>query len=175
MYQTHHTATFGHSAIQRHAVRPPLYSWDFFSQYFQNRLAELSKYKDLSALNKLKARFGWHIDFDAGDFTTKAYQAIVVTDSATKIVWVNPGFSSMTGYYANEALGRTPKFLQGEKVSVEASHKIRIALDNKEQVSANVINYRKSGEEYLCEVAIYPLFGKNNEVTHFIALEREIA
>lgn len=167
-------ATFRHPAPQSQMVRPPLSSWDIFSQHYHKRIAELSKYKDLSALNRLKARYGWSIDFEDYNLTEKAYQAIVVTDSTTKILWVNPGFLTMTGYFANEAIGRTPKFLQGEKISAETSYKIRQAINNKVPVSANVVNYRKTGEEYLCKVDIHPLFNKKNEATHFIALEREI-
>ena len=41
--------------------------------------------------------------------------AIMVTDSSGIIVWVNNTFSKMTGYSAEEAIGKTPKLLKSGK------------------------------------------------------------
>ena len=42
------------------------------------------------------------------------HNAVVITDAAGRIVWVNPGFTRITGYDPAEVLGRTPgSFLQG--------------------------------------------------------------
>jgi PAS domain S-box-containing protein len=43
-------------------------------------------------------------------------------------VYVNPAFTEMTGYTAEEAIGRSPRFLQGPKSSRAALEKIRAAL-----------------------------------------------
>jgi hypothetical protein len=41
--------------------------------------------------------------------------------------------------------------------------------------SASITNYRKNGEAYLCKVKIVPLYNKANQLTHYIAFEREVA
>ena len=106
--------------------------------------------------------------------TGDRYDALVVTDAQLTIKWVNPGFSDMTGYAKSYAIGKTPHFLQGEKTTDVSRKAIRKGLNNKVTFNQSVINYKKNGEEYLCEIKIIPLFDNQNQVTNYLAVEKEI-
>lgn len=105
---------------------------------------------------------------------------IIITEAASleepgpKTVYVNDAFEKLTGYSAQEILGKSPRLLQGPKTDRKELDKIRSALINKEPVSAQIINYTKTGKEYWLELDIVPLVDKSGECTHLVAVERDI-
>jgi PAS domain S-box-containing protein len=99
---------------------------------------------------------------------------IVVTCEKEKIEWVSKGFTRMTGYGSNEAIGQFPKFLQGSETEMTAKQAIRRKITIEEKYSGKIINYRKNGEKYLCKVDILPIYDKENSLVNFIAFEHEV-
>lgn len=102
------------------------------------------------------------------------YQAIILTDSHQNICWVNSGFTEMTGYQSSEAIGKTPRFLQGKNTSSLATSSISKAIQKHTPFTKRVLNYKKNREEYICQLTIFPLFNKEKNITHFLALEVEV-
>jgi len=98
--------------------------------------------------------------------------AVILTDNRKKILWVNEGFVEMTGYTLAEVIGRSPgQILQGPDSEVEAIKRIRKGLADKVSLKDQLINYRKNGEPYICKLVIHPIFGRDQELTNFIAFE----
>ena len=151
---------------------PPLLCWDIWYPHYQEMLNKAKIDSDLKALRKYSKKLNWRFDLDK-TLNAFPYEALVLTDETKTILWVNNGFSEMTGYSKSKAINRSPSFLQGEKTSEKAkerlSQKIRLQKPFKEEI----INYRKNGEIYNCEIRIFSLAGDNS--LHFLALEREVA
>lgn len=113
------------------------------------------------------------------DYTT---DAIVITKSSTEnrdegpeIVYVNKSFTELTGYTSEEAVGRSPKFLQGLKTDRKTLARIAQAITEIRPVSAEVLNYSKEGHEYWVEININPIICPDSgECTYFLATERDI-
>jgi PAS domain S-box-containing protein len=99
---------------------------------------------------------------------------IVVTCEKEKIEWVSKGFTRMTGYGSNEAIGQFPKFLQGFDTEMTSKQAIRRKITIEEKYSGKIINYRKNGEKYLCKVDILPIYDRENCLVNFIAFEHEV-
>jgi len=91
-----------------------------------------------------------------------------------RIVYVNEAFEQLTGYRSDEALGQTPRILQGPKTQRAALDRIRAALENGEPVREELINYTKSGRELLLEINLFPVTDVDGELTHFITVERDV-
>ena len=104
---------------------------------------------------------------------------VVVTDTQLKypgphILYANPAYKHMTGYAPEEVIGKSPRILQGARTNKLALKKLNRQLENGEHAAANVINYRKSGEPYICDIAAWPIVDANNRTQYFLALEREL-
>ncbi|MDI3323141.1 PAS domain S-box protein [Pontibacterium granulatum] len=105
----------------------------------------------------------------------KTDNAVIVADLQGRIVWCNPGFTSITGYELDEVRGQRPgDFLQGEGTDKHAVHKISEALRNGERIETELLNYSKSGEPYWVNLEITPVFDEHGEIQRFIALESNI-
>lgn len=105
--------------------------------------------------------------------------AVILTDADTAapgpaILYVNPAFSRLTGYEPHEVIGQSPRMLQGTRTNKLALRKLARALRDRAPFSGTFVNYRKTGEEYLCRIEIAPLFNRAGEVEHFVAFEREV-
>lgn len=91
-----------------------------------------------------------------------------------EIVYVNPGFTKMTGYAPEEVLGKTPKILQGPKTDQEVLRKLRTTLDAGEVFFGQAINYKKDGSEFWNEWHIEPIRDDNGSLTHYIAIQHDV-
>ena len=151
----------------------PLASFDV---HLANYIELNKKYKtdnDISNLiNVLNASY-WTSNIASMIFQ-KDYDALVLTDKKQKIVWVSGGFSNMTGYSKTFAIGKKPSFLQGEKTSLSVKKQIDYSLKSNNTFDGSVINYKKNGSLYNCQIVISPLFNSKQEVKYYLAFEKEI-
>lgn len=91
-----------------------------------------------------------------------------------KIVYVNPAFTKMTGYSAQEILGKTPAILQGPKTDQAVLKKLRVALDAGEVFYGMTINYRKDGSEFYNEWHIEPIKDDDGNVLYYISNQHDV-
>jgi len=111
--------------------------------------------------------------------TADSETAVVVTDGELShpgptILYVNGAFERMTGYSRAEMVGRTPRLLQGEKTSLATRRTLARALRQGKRMKVALINYRKSGEPYRCEVEVFPILDRDGVLVNAVALEREV-
>jgi len=80
---------------------------------------------------------------------TNTNDAVMLTEAepfdepGPRIVYVNEAFTKMTGYTSEEAIGKSPRILQGPKTSKEELRKLRKAMENWEYFETTVVNYKK--------------------------------
>ena len=85
---------------------------------------------------------------------------IVITDPKlpdNPIVYVNPAFERISGYAAEEAIGRNCRFLQGEDRHQPVLEELRAALGEERECRVVLSNYRKDGAAFWNELDIYPV------------------
>ncbi len=100
--------------------------------------------------------------------------AVILTDARRRILWVNDGFTKISGYTLSEAIGKVPgSLLQGPETEKEAVQEIRRGLNRFTPVQQDILNYRKNGEPYTCRLVIHPIFNSERELTNYIAFEAD--
>ncbi|WP_353778709.1 PAS domain-containing protein [Winogradskyella sp. 3972H.M.0a.05] len=154
-----------------HSSMPPLLSWDIYSEGYTQQMDEAQREQDIIKVISMAKKLNWKNDINR-IFDKEQFDAILVTDINQRIIWVNQGFTTMTGYAKSDAINKTPRFLQGEETSENTKRKITAKLKRNKPFTEVITNYRKNGTPYQCEVKIFPLY--NDKTTHFIALEREV-
>jgi PAS domain S-box-containing protein len=92
------------------------------------------------------------------------------TDSECRIVYANRGFELLTGYSANEVLGRNCEFLKGPLTEHNDVANIRNALILRQSCHVTLQNYRKDGTPFWNELRISPLRDDRGTVTHFVGV-----
>lgn len=150
----------------------PLLSFDIYLDHYHKTLKQLRGINDIAAIEEnLNAEISTEIE---ATIKSEPYDAIVVTDTNQTIVWVSDGFYDMTGYTGGYAIGKQPNFLQGKDTEEATKKSIRSDLNKDNTFKGSIINYKKNGEEYLCGLKLFPLKNSDNEVTHYLALERRL-
>jgi PAS domain S-box-containing protein len=86
-----------------------------------------------------------------------AANAIVITDFRGTIQWVNPAFTTMTGYGAEEVLGKNPRLLKSGKQSQSFYADLWSTVSSGRIWHGELINRRKDGTTYIEEQTITPL------------------
>ncbi|MBU2975046.1 PAS domain-containing protein [Zobellia sp. B3R18] len=149
----------------------PLVSWDLHSLNFQKLCISG---KDLRYLQALAQRNRWA--YDKTDLVSSlGEEVVVVTNSQLTIVHATENLVLMTGYKPEEVIGKTPKLFQGKETSREALAKIKTAIERKVPFEAVVLNYKKDGSTYHCEIKAEPIFNNRGQLVNFIAFEKEVA
>lgn len=104
---------------------------------------------------------------------------VVITDMlqpGQPIIYVNESFETITGYGAEEVLGRNCKFLQGNnEIDEEAVCLIRDTIRRGESCKVILRNWRKDGQPFWNELQLSPLLDENGVVTHYIGIQNDIS
>ena len=106
--------------------------------------------------------------------------SVMITDNDSiksndpKILFVNPAFEKMTGYFKEEVIGKTPRILQNEDTDRKELGKLVNAFNNCESSEITISNSKKNGEKYWVNFRIIPIKNEKGNVTHWIALERDV-
>lgn len=106
-----------------------------------------------------------------------AAEGITIADARLPerpLIYVNEGFERLTGYTAEEAIGRSCRFLQGDESDQETVQIIRDALDGQYDCSVEIRNFRKDGTPFWNRLSITPVRDESGEVTHFIGIQSDI-
>ncbi|WP_299367552.1 PAS domain-containing protein [Winogradskyella sp.] len=149
----------------------PLMSWDIFMTYYQGRIVETRKRVELDQVLSFARKFKWKNDLKKA-FANNDYEALILTDKNQNIIWVNDGFKEMTGYSKTFVLNKTPRFLQGKKTSRKTKSRIGQNIAKNKPFKEIILNYKKDGTPYKCEVHVIPLY--NETTTHFLAFEKQV-
>ena len=87
-------------------------------------------------------------------------QGILITDPHqpdNPIIYASPGFERLTGYRADEVVGRNCRFLQGPKTDPAiVSRSFAKAIQAGRECSVELLNYRKDGTPFWNALSISP-------------------
>ncbi|RUO20176.1 EAL domain-containing protein [Aliidiomarina haloalkalitolerans] len=90
------------------------------------------------------------------------------------IVYVNPAFLQITGYSADEVLGKNCRFLQGPDTDPETIDTIRQGIKRQREVQVTIRNYRKDGKWFWNHLIVSPVFDNHGLCTHYIGIQQDI-
>jgi PAS domain S-box-containing protein len=99
---------------------------------------------------------------------------VLISDSAGRILYVNPAFEVTTGYTRNEALGHTPRLLKSGRHGEAFYQDMWRCLLGGEPYRGTLVNRKKSGETYWANQTITPIKDSGGHITHFVSVLRDV-
>ena len=105
----------------------------------------------------------------------ESFNSIVITEAGPgyPIVYVNNAFCELTGYGPHEVMGKSPSILQGPKTDSEVISRLNQSIADGELFHGQAINYRRDGSEFMMEWKIAPIRNEKDEITHYLAIQRD--
>lgn len=103
-----------------------------------------------------------------------SHDSIIITDTDGTIISVNPAFTQITGYTAEEAIGKNPRILNSGRQSREFYAQMWADILKKGYWNGEVWNRRKDGASYAGRLSISALRDDNGKVTHYVGATSDI-
>jgi PAS domain S-box-containing protein len=103
---------------------------------------------------------------------------MVVTDPRqpdNPIVLANAAFLALTGYTADEVIGRNCRFLQGPETNPADVDAVRDGLAaNSDHVEVELLNYRKDGSTFWNQLVISPVKDETGQVLYYFGSQKDV-
>lgn len=100
--------------------------------------------------------------------------SIVITDTTGTIKYVNPKFSEVTGYAADEVRGKNPRLLKSGELSSEVYRDLWQTITQGKKWRGEFHNKRKNGDLFWEDASISPIVDGAGRITHFLAVKEDI-
>ncbi len=130
------------------------------------------------ALNEAKEKLAYHKAEELIRLFSLAVESssisVIITDVRGNIIYVNPFFTTLTGYSTEEVIGKDTLFLDSGKNSKDFYEKLGQTVLAGMEWSGEVLNKKKNGEFYWANGYVSPLTNDSGEITHFVSIMEDV-
>lgn len=100
--------------------------------------------------------------------------AISITDAHANILYVNPAFTRVTGYTAEEMLGANHSLLSNKSTPEVIYQAMWAAITAGQAWNGRLVNRRKDGSKYLADLLITPVVDASGAITNYLGIQRDV-
>jgi PAS domain S-box-containing protein len=100
--------------------------------------------------------------------------SIIITNTVGVIEYVNPKFCEVTGYSAEELLGKNPSILSSHQKTNEEYWQLWNTIKSGNEWKGEFHNRKKNGDLYWESALISPIKNEDNQITHFLGIKEDI-
>lgn len=100
--------------------------------------------------------------------------SVVITNPEGEIEYINPKFRDLTGYTNEEVIGQNPRILKTEYHAREYYTQLWDTITSGKTWKGDFLNMKKNGLFFWEMASISPVFNKDNQITHFVAVKEDI-
>ena len=103
---------------------------------------------------------------------------VTITDPArpdNPLIYANPAFLAMTGYAADEVVGRNCRFLQGDDTTPAIVDQLRAAIHTQRPFVGILRNYRKDGTPFWNDLRVNAVHDASGRLIHFVGIQTDIS
>jgi PAS domain S-box-containing protein len=102
-------------------------------------------------------------------------ESVVITDTAGRVLYVNPVFERVTGYSRTEVIGKNPRLLKSNRQDSAFYRELWAKISAGEVWRGRFINQKKDGKLFTEDAVIAPVRDEKGIVTNYIAIKRDIS
>jgi PAS domain S-box-containing protein len=100
--------------------------------------------------------------------------SVFITDGKGTIKYVNPKFTKLTGYTAEEVIGQNPRILKSDAMPADTYEELWSVITSGREWRGEFLNRKKNGDLYWEAASISPIFSDQGDITHFVAVKEDI-
>ncbi|MFJ3054683.1 EAL domain-containing protein [Herbaspirillum sp. NPDC087042] len=102
-------------------------------------------------------------------------EGMLITDANSKILRVNKAFTEITGYSAEEIVGKHPNLLRSDRHGPAFFQEMRESVRRFGKWQGEIWDRRKNGEVYPEWLTISAVKNKDDQVTHYVSTHHDIS
>ena len=104
----------------------------------------------------------------------QATDAVIITDTANCIQYVNPGFERITGYSRAEVIGKPARFVTGDRKDGDFTLEVHRTYKPGEEWRGRLINRRKDGSQYTVDMSLSPIRDNAGNIVNYVGVQRDV-
>jgi PAS domain S-box-containing protein len=103
------------------------------------------------------------------------FDSVMITTATpgSPIIYVNQAFTDLTGYGAEEVLGKSPAFLQGSDTDQTVLQRLNDDMAANRVFEGKAVNHRKDGSAFTMWWRVIPVVDSAGQPAYFVAFQRE--
>ncbi|MBB1125181.1 PAS domain S-box protein [Thiospirillum jenense] len=105
----------------------------------------------------------------------QASASIVVSDHVGNIIYINPYFTQITGYYKEEIIGKNPRILKSGEHNQEFYQTMWATLSSGQTWRGEIVNRKKDGSLFWESTSISPILDTNGAVVNYVSVKEDIS
>ncbi|HVY70814.1 MAG TPA: PAS domain S-box protein, partial [Verrucomicrobiae bacterium] len=114
-----------------------------------------------------------------GSAVEQSREAVVIASAdlefpGPKVTFVNSAYTRMTGYAAEEVVGKTPPICLGPTLDRSTLRRLRRDIKAGHAMDGEAVHQRKDGTTFTLEWQLAPIRNQQGDITHFVSIQRDI-
>jgi len=105
---------------------------------------------------------------------TESPVSVIITDNTGDIEYVNPKFTSLTGYSYDEVIGLNPRILKSGNTPDSQYENLWKTISSGKEWRGEFKNKKKNGEFYWEDISISPILDETGKISHYVAVKEDI-
>ncbi|MEN6619299.1 MAG: PAS domain S-box protein [Rikenellaceae bacterium] len=105
---------------------------------------------------------------------TESPASVIITDLSGAIEYVNPKFSSITGYSFDEVTGLNPRIFKSGNTPGSLYQNMWSTIKSGKEWRGELKNKKKNGEFHWEDISISPILDENGKISHYVAVKEDI-
>ena len=99
---------------------------------------------------------------------------MLITNQQGLIEYVNPQFTAVTGYTAEEVMGRSPQLLAASETPDEIYQEMRNSVLSGKEWHGDFLNKKKNGQCFRLKSITSPIKDVNGDVSHIVSIQNDV-
>jgi len=124
---------------------------------------------DITERRKMEAQF-----IELSRAVEQSPASVVITDTHGNINYVNPKFEQVTGYKADEVIGKNPRILKSGHTSSRNYQNMWETIHSGKEWTGIFCNKKKNGELFWEQAIMSAIRDNNNKITAYLAIKEDI-
>lgn len=99
---------------------------------------------------------------------------VSITDAEGVIVYVNKKFEDISGYSANELMGKTHQQIKHPAMPAKVYQNLWRTIKSKRTWQGLILNKKKDGSHYYVKTVIVPILDQHNKVSRYLSIRNDV-